>query len=228
MRKDPNTGAMSGMSYDYINAIGKELGLKIEWTEETGWGTYAEGLNTGRYDMMCGLVWASGERAKSALLTRPAAYQALVAFAREDNSRFDQSLSSLDKPDVSIAVVDGDPTQTVREELFPNAREVALSASTDSATYLLTVATKKADIVLADEAVIKHYNEQAEVKLKPVGNGQPVRMFANVYVVRNGEFQLKYLIDTAIDILNTSRMAQKIIAPYHPVFSPVTPGYAPL
>ncbi|MCB1551812.1 MAG: ABC transporter substrate-binding protein, partial [Alphaproteobacteria bacterium] len=43
MVKDPNTGVMSGLDVEIWNEIGKELGLKIEWAEEAGWGNFIEG-----------------------------------------------------------------------------------------------------------------------------------------------------------------------------------------
>lgn len=227
LRKDPNTGEMSGMTYDLVNAVGRELGLKIDWAEETGWGTFAEGLNTGRYDMMCSLVWQSGDRAKAALLTKPLAFTAMYAFSRADDTRFDEGLNSLNDPSASIAVIEGDPSQNICARRFPNAKEVVLSPSTDTGAYLLAVVTQKADILLVDNAVVAKYNETAspEDKLKVAAHGDPVRMIADVYAVKNGEERLKYLIDNAIDIINTSGEASDILDPYTPTFLPVAPAY---
>jgi hypothetical protein len=50
LHKDPNTGKMGGIYYDYMEALGKNLGLKIEWTEEVGWGDYIAGLKGDRFD----------------------------------------------------------------------------------------------------------------------------------------------------------------------------------
>ena len=36
---------------DVLNKIGENTGLKIEWTEEVGWGAQIEGLNADRYDI---------------------------------------------------------------------------------------------------------------------------------------------------------------------------------
>lgn len=218
---DPNTKAMSGLSYDVVNAIGKELGLKVDWVEETGWGTFAEGLNTGRYDMLCTTIWASGDRAKAVLLTHPIAHQKMLAYARADDSHFGKSLDALNSPEVAIAVVDSDPTQKIRQQRFPMAKEVTLSADTDSATYLLTAATRKADIVFADEAVVAKYNSMAEVKLKPAVRGMAVNMFGNVYALKSDEIRLKNLIDTTIDILNDSGVIGGKIKPYYPAFIPI-------
>ncbi|MCI5060578.1 MAG: transporter substrate-binding domain-containing protein, partial [Alphaproteobacteria bacterium] len=51
--KDPATGEMSGIIYEYVEALGTALGLEIEWTEEIGWGEFPTALKTGRIDVMC-------------------------------------------------------------------------------------------------------------------------------------------------------------------------------
>jgi ABC-type amino acid transport substrate-binding protein len=38
--KDPNTQEFSGLIYDYMMAIGKDLGFKVEWSESVGWGIF--------------------------------------------------------------------------------------------------------------------------------------------------------------------------------------------
>src|SRR5271167_4377726 len=54
--KDPNTGKLSGIGIEAIELIAKKLGLTAEWTEEVGWGTMMEGLQTGRYDLIASMV----------------------------------------------------------------------------------------------------------------------------------------------------------------------------
>ena len=48
-----------------MNAIGKTLDLKIEWTEEVGWGNIGEGLKAGRYDMACVSMWPDAPKYKT-------------------------------------------------------------------------------------------------------------------------------------------------------------------
>src|SRR5438270_6559114 len=50
--KDPNTGKLSGIGVEAMEIVAKKLGLRLEWTEEVGWGTMIEGLQSGRYDIV--------------------------------------------------------------------------------------------------------------------------------------------------------------------------------
>ncbi len=223
--KDPNTGGMSGLAYDYMSAIANELDLKLEWTEETGWGTFQEGLNTGRYDLMCVPVFQSGQRARIALLSTPLYYGALLAYARADDTRFDGDFAAANKPDVTIADVDGDATQAVRRMLFPNAKELAFPQMSDTSMYVLSVVTGKADIVFINLREANRYNETATVKVRPIAGGKPVRLFGVSLAMKSDELALKAMLDSAIETVVTSGAAAHLVAPYAPEFSSPAPGY---
>ena len=64
LEKNPTTGKFSGISYDIVEAVAKKLNLKTEWTEEVGWGTALEGLNTNRYDILGTQMWPNEAREK--------------------------------------------------------------------------------------------------------------------------------------------------------------------
>lgn len=61
MVQDPNTKKLSGLDYDLWQEIGKDLGLKIEFVEEAGWGNFIEGLRSNRYDAFCTELWPDPE-----------------------------------------------------------------------------------------------------------------------------------------------------------------------
>ncbi|MDB5477939.1 MAG: amino acid transporter substrate-binding protein family, partial [Alphaproteobacteria bacterium] len=84
MMKDPNTGKLSGVDYDVWEAIGKQLNVKIEWTEEVGWGNFIEGLRTSHYDAFCSNIWADYARTKLLTLTIPTIYSFVQTYVRAD------------------------------------------------------------------------------------------------------------------------------------------------
>jgi ABC-type amino acid transport substrate-binding protein len=224
--KDPNTGAMSGLAYEYVGAIAHELGLQVEWAEETGWGSFHEGLNGNRYDVMCVPVWQSGARAKIALLTIPLYYNSMYAFARTDDNRFDQNLDAANNPDIRVSVMDGDITQAIKQMRFPLAQEVAVTQINGSAEEFMNVATNKADIIFDIPEQLDRFNANATQRLKTAGGGQPVRLFGNVLAVKQGEFALKAMLDSTIESINTDGTAPQIVKKYGPAFRPIGPGYS--
>ncbi|MBM3602920.1 MAG: amino acid ABC transporter substrate-binding protein, partial [Alphaproteobacteria bacterium] len=212
--KDPNTGEFSGVAFDFMTAIAKELDTKLEWVEEVGWGTFQEGLKGNRYDVMCVPVWQSGQRAQVALLTKPLYYNGLYAAARADDNRFDKGIDSINQPDVRVAVVDGDVTQAVRKQLFPKSQEVATTQLSDKAQEVLSVATKKADIVFVNLDQLNRYNKSATDKLQLVLTAKPVRLFANSLAVNLGEHDLKAALDATIEAVTNSGQTSQILSQY--------------
>ena len=224
--RDPNTGTMSGLGYDTMNVLARELDVKIEWTQEVGYGDYQEALNGGRIDVMCSPVWQSGTRAKAALLSKPLFYDALVAFAREDDHRFDQGLQTINQPDVRVAVIDGDAPQNARRTHFPKSQERALPQSADAVQAFMEVATNKADIVLDNYDNEIRFNSGAHKKLKVIAGGAPVQMFGDSLAVRSGEADLKAALDTVIDVLNNGGIAAPIVEKYGPNYIAAASSYA--
>lgn len=218
--KDPNSGTMSGLSYEYMNALARELDLKVEWTEEVGWGNFQEGLNANRFDVMCVPVWQSGQRARAALLTRPIYLNSMFGCARADDNRFDKSLESINKPDVTVAYLEGDVAERIKESNFPQAKSYALPENSDPSHVVLSVSTKKADVSLCDLDNLEKFNANNAVKLKPIANKAPLRSFANAMAVKKGEHDLKFLLDSTIGALEVSGEAQRIVKPYQPTFMP--------
>jgi len=211
---DPQTKEKSGAAYDYAMALGREMGIKIEWAEEVGWGSYQAGLNANRFDVMCSPVWASGPRARSSLLTRPVFGTPLYAVARTDDSRFDKDMESINASNVKIAVLDGDATQTIRQMRFPSAQELSLSPMTDNAQMILNVTGRKADVALFDIFSFIQINNATDGKIKLVGGRKPVREFSNVLAVKTGEADLKAALDASICVLVKSGVTDQIVKKY--------------
>jgi polar amino acid transport system substrate-binding protein len=223
--KDLNTGAMSGIAHELIEAIAHEMEVRVDWAEEVGWGNYHEGLNANRYDLMCVPVWQSGTRAKAALLAHPLYYTGLYAFARADDTRFDQNLSAVNQKDVRIVVVEGDITQGVRRTQFPDAQELALAQMADPAQFYLSVATNKADVLFDNFFAYEQYNKAASVKLKPIAESKPIRLFGTSPAVRIGETEWKDALDTVIESLIDTGTVGRIVKK-HPGFVEPLPGFA--
>ncbi|MBI1326431.1 MAG: transporter substrate-binding domain-containing protein [Alphaproteobacteria bacterium] len=220
INKDPNTGEMSGLSYEYMSALARELDLKLEWAEEVGWGNFQEGLNANRFDVMCVPVWQSGQRARAALLTRPIYLNGLFGCSRANDKRFDKTLDSVNKPDIKIAYVENDVAQKIKESKFPLSSSYALPEFSDPSHVVLSVATGKADVSLCDLDNLDAFNKNNKTKLKAIAGQTPIRSFASVMAVKKGESDLKFMLDSAIDALEISGEAQSIVAPYAPTFMP--------
>jgi len=199
--KDPNTNVPAGINFDIMNEIAKTLDLKVEWTEEIGWGTIGEGFKTGRYDAVCTSMWPDAGKYKNLSLSVPFFYSAPTAYVRVDDKRFDGHAERINKPDTKIAVIDGALTYNLAKQAFPQAQLVALPQMVDNAEYLLTVETKKADIAIMDPDEIKTYMQSNPGKLRPVSNVAPARVLPHVMAFPANEPQFTAMMNAALQVL---------------------------
>jgi ABC-type amino acid transport substrate-binding protein len=224
--KDALTGELSGFNYDIIEAVGRELGLKINWSEEVGFGNYIEGLRSGRYDAMCQTVWPDPARFKNALVTIPAHYHKVHVVVRADDTRFDDGWRKLNDPQFKAVVVDGDITDTIARTDFPKATIVSLPQAADARQMFTEIETKKADATFVDYGFFKDYDSKNPGKLKLAGN--VLRVYGSVFSVPNGETELKMLLDNALIALINSGRIEEILRKHPTTAMAPAPTYTPL
>lgn len=215
--KDPNTGKLTGIGIEAIEIIAKNLGLKVEWTEEVGWGSMVEGLQTNRYDMIGTPVWTNANRAKIADFSKPLFYSPILIYAKTGSKRVSAAtLESVNSPDFKVATVDGETAEVIAREDFPKAQKVSLPQLTDLSQLLLTVSTGKADLTFAEPATAAAF-----IKNNPgvvsVVQDKPVRVFPNCWMFKRGQNEFKNMIDTVLDQLINSGQMDKIVKKYEPV-----------
>lgn len=223
--KDPNTGKLSGINYDIMEAIGKNLGLKIDWVAEVGVGDVVASLNTNKFDVMCATVWPSPGRTQNLTLSLPTFYDEVHAFVRADDKRFDGDLSKADKKEIKVSGIDGDYSQDLAKEKLPNATQAMLAQTASGSEILLQVASKKADIAFTDAAMVDEFMKNSPGTLREVAGIGPVRYYGETIAVKRGEFQLKNMIDTSIMQLTNDGVISGFTKKYTQQYK--SPFYAP-
>lgn len=212
--KDPNTGQMSGIFYEVLQEAGKNLDLKIDYTEEVAWGTMIEAVKSNRVDLVSTGIWPTSARGKSADFSTPLYYSTVRAYSAANDNRFDGNIDAVNNADVRIAVVDGEMSSIIARTDFPIAQAKSLTQSTDIAQLLLEVATKKADLTFVEPAVASEYMNANPGKIKEVVNVKPLRIFPNVMMVAKGEQRLLSTLNTAINELINNGFVDKVIQKY--------------
>jgi len=213
--KDPNTGKLSGIGVDAIELVAKKLGLTVDWTEEVGWGTMIEGLETNRYDLIATPVWATSDRARVATFSDPLYFSPVFTYVKAGNKSLTAgNLKALNSPKFSIASIDGATAEIIAREDYPEVRRVSLPQLSDFSQLMLTVSSGKADATFsepADAAVFMKSNPKAVEKI-----GEAVRIFPNCWLMRRGQSQFKNMINTVLMQLSNSGELERIIQKYEP------------
>lgn len=215
---DPNTKEISGIFPEVLRRIGDNLGLKVEYTEEVGWATLIEGLDSGRYDIIGSPVWSNPKRGKLALLTKPVYYSGVGIWVRPDENRFspEDNWSSINSPDVRIAAMDGSTPLEIARLLFPKAKVVGYPDMTGESQLFLDVTANKADVFLAEPSLGINFLKNNPGQVRNIAADHPIKVFPTSFMVKRGEFQLKSMVDTALEDLQNSGFVDQVIKKYEP------------
>jgi polar amino acid transport system substrate-binding protein len=212
--KDPNTGKITGIFPETLEASAKDLGYQIKWTEEVGWGTMIEGLKAGRYDAICSPVWANSTRAQFAEFTQPFFYSGIGVYVRADERRFGNGLEGINSDGVTLATIDGEMTSIVADQDYPEAKRVALPQNSDVSQVLLNVLNHKADVTFVEPFVAEEFMKSHPGALRNLVAAKPVRIFPNTMLVAKGNYALKGLLDVMVSEMTNSGRADRLIAKY--------------
>ena len=201
--KDPNTGKLSGIFFETLNKAAQNMGLKVDWSTEVGWGDAIEALNSGKCDIVGSDSWSNSTRGKSAEFIQPIYYSAINAYVRANDNRFDNNVLVANNASYKLATLDGETSQVIAAQNFPNAKTIQLPQLSDISQLFVNVADGKADMTFQDTATANQYMKSNPGKLKNVSTQKPIVVYADVMLVKKGEFVFKSAIDNAIiELLN--------------------------
>lgn len=196
--KDVNSGKMSGINVEMIEAIAKNLGLNVNWALEVGVGDIAAALNANKIDVICQTMWPSMARYSSMTLgNHPQFYSAVYAVVREGDTRFDGDLSKANNKDIKAIGIEGDVSLDLVKEKLPQAQHVALSPSVGLPEYLMELTTGKADILFMDKGSIADFSKKNPKLVRIVKDLPPARVFGEHLGVKLGDYALRDMLDMA-------------------------------
>jgi ABC-type amino acid transport substrate-binding protein len=212
--KDANTGEYSGITNDVLREMAKRLDLKIEYVEETNWGTMIEEVNGGRVDMICTGLWPNSARGKLADFTDPIYFSPIKAYVRAGNTSFDGDISKINSKGVTIATIDGEMTSVIAAADYPTATAASHPQTTDIAQMLLEVGTGKADVTFVEPAVAYGFLESNRGMVEEIKGVAPVRVFPNVFMIAKGETKLLSMLNISLAEAANVGVVDRIIAKY--------------
>ncbi|HEY1096612.1 MAG TPA: transporter substrate-binding domain-containing protein [Alphaproteobacteria bacterium] len=196
---DPNTGKKAGFSYEIAEMLGKRLGLKIEWTEEAGWGNAEQGLQTKRYDAMCAHVCNDAKRTKSAYFSIPYLKEPMYVMARADDTRFDHDLSLINNPAIKAVILKGSIFEFTANDAFPKMKTFDASEFNAESDLFSSVITKKADVTFNTALSISSFDKKSPGKIKAVG--EPVNYCSGAFMLPLGDDRFKNMVDSGMQEL---------------------------
>ena len=226
--KDANTGKLNGIFVDAIQKASENMGLKVEWAEEVGWGSMIEGLKSDRYDLVCSPVWANASRGKQAAFSVPLFFSGIGIYVRANDTRFDGSPERINSPTIRVATVDGEMSDIIARSDFALASRVSHPQLSDVGQLLLDVADGKADATFVEPYIAQLFEKSHPGALKNIVAAHPIRVFPNTMMLRIDEPELRSMLDTALAELLNSGFVDESLRRYSPrsgAFYPVARPY---
>jgi polar amino acid transport system substrate-binding protein len=229
--RDPNTGQLSGLSVDMMQAIAKKTGLKIEWAEEVTFSNWIPALQAKRFDAVCTPMWPDMAMGREVLFSRAMFYATLFPVVRDSETRFTAAdLKQFNQPDLTVAVPEGDAGYFIAQEILPRTKLLIAPAGSDNALMAQNVISGKADFMLWDKNGYLQFNKTNPNALKPAATLLPIKIMPFSFAVGRDQFGLQLFLDNAVnDLLATGAMDrlldqweiapgafQRVALPYRP------------
>lgn len=211
--KDLKTGEMKGLTVDVMEEAARRMALKVTWDYETNWPTMSSDLQAGKFDLACVTYWSNPRVARQILSSIPVFYQPVFFITRADDHRFDDDITKINDPSVTVSVLEGDVPETILNELYPKSKQIALPQSASFPQVFQEVASGRADVTIAAKPDMDEFAANNPGTLKII-TSQPVRLYAAVMQMPSGAGQLKNALDATLREMQLDGTIGKIIKNY--------------
>jgi polar amino acid transport system substrate-binding protein len=212
--KDANTAAYSGVMHEVLQEMAKRMEIKVEYVEETAWGTMIEAVNSGRVDIVCTGLWPNATRGKLVDFSDPVYFSPIKAYVKAGNTAFDGNLSAINSKDVKIAAIDGEMTSIIAKADFPGATVQAYPQTTDIGQMLQEINTGKAEVTFVEPAVASEYAQKNPGVIEEVKGVPPLRVFPNVLMTSKSEPRLLSMLNIAMAEVANTGVIDRIVSKY--------------
>lgn len=160
--RDPKSNQIQGISYDLVQDLGKALGVKVEWVEDS-WSTLPAGLQANKFEIT-NLMAITPPRALAVDFTKAVTKHGLSLIAPKGEVAKTKSWEDWDKPGIKIAVTLGANSDMFVTEKFKKAEIVRLKTVPENVLALVSGRVNAhASTIDALKAIQKEHPEMAIV-----------------------------------------------------------------
>lgn len=195
-QKEAKTGKLTGIYYDVMELLGKNLEIKVEY-QEVSWANATIGLRKGDFDVFGSSLFYTIPRALVVNYVHPMWHKGrLVLTHKTFKDRF-TSAEDFNSPDVTFSVNVGSSEENWVKMRFPKAKiittsgQIALSAE--------PVRTRKAQLWASGDVdclLMARKNKDWAVVIDP---DNPIDVNANTWAIRYGDPEWKFFLDMWAD-----------------------------
>lgn len=212
LKRDPNSGDISGYSVDILNAILIPMDVKVQW-KETTWDNMKQDVMTGKFDLMIEPIFMTIPRSAQVGFTRPYAYFGYAAaLVRTEETRF-SSINDLNDPSITLAITQGVTDQEFAERNLPEAKKKFIPGN-DITITLTEVITGKADAALADVPTILEFVKSHPKDVKALFIENPPATTPAAFMTRQDEIEFICFLNNALLYLEANGLFDQLEKKY--------------
>jgi cyclohexadienyl dehydratase len=192
---DKDTQKFTGFDVDMAEALGKALGVKVEYVP-TAWPQLMKDFETDKFDIAMGGVSITLDRQKKGLFSTPIMREGKTPIARcADRDRF-AALSDIDRPGTRVIV---NPGGTNERFARANIKSADIRVYNDNVTIFDEIAKGNADLMMTDASETRYQQKLHPGVLCAVHPDKPFDFAEKAYWLQRDE-ALKDFIDQWLHI----------------------------
>ncbi len=181
-------GTYSGMFYEILNKIAEDNNIKLEFVEQSGYGTITQRLNLGYIDVFCSPTWPSTERKLEMFFSQSLMKSDVYAYLNANSPYANQDLETLQhNQNLRIAVKENDIHYQLAKQYFPHARLIRVPQLSHIEEVITFVLENRADMTFWDKSLVEKYmadkNISADVLVQKSFTDGPIATYDNSYAL---------------------------------------------
>jgi len=192
---DKATGTFKGFDVDMAEALGKALGVKVEYVL-TAWPKMMADFEADKFDITMGGVSITLDRQKKGLFTIPIMREGKTPIARcTDKGKYD-TIADIDNPATRVVV---NPGGTNERFARANLKSANIRVHPDNTTIFDEIAQGKADLMMTDSSETLYQQKLHSGVLCAVHPDKPFDFAEKAYWLQR-DFALKAFVDQWLHI----------------------------
>lgn len=204
---DNATGKFRGFDVDMAEALGKALGVKVEFVQ-TAWPQMTRDFEADNFDVAMGGVSITLDRQKKGMFSTPIMREGKTPIARcADKGKF-ESIADIDKPGTRVIV---NPGGTNERFAKANIKSAEIKVWNDNVTIFDEIAKGNADLMMTDAAETRYQQKQHADVLCAVHPEKPFDFAEKAYWLQR-DVALKEFVDQWLHIATEDGSYRKIYA----------------
>jgi cyclohexadienyl dehydratase len=193
---DKTTSAFRGFDVDMAEALGKALGVKVEYVQ-TAWPRLMADFDAGSFDIAMGGISITLERQKKGMFSNPIMREGKTPIARcSDKNKFD-TLAEIDKPGTRVIV---NPGGTNERFARANVKNAEIRVYNDNVTIFDEIAKGNADLMMTDSSETQYQQKLHPGVLCAVHPDKPFDFAEKAYWLQR-DAALKAFVDQWLHIM---------------------------